>query len=268
MPGERYEDLCPNIGLKSPKESSFWMAVSDVTPSSQTVAIRPPEYWPGLVYMALVQQADTCVLADTFQYSRQSFQNRARIRNPQGWQWISVPLKGGQHGTAIDRVRLRSHLRWQRPHWRALTYNYRTSPFFVHFERELQSVLDQEWHHLGALTCKTVQVLADFLGLGTKILRASALAGRPETVSDILEAVTPSTLLIPEAVAEIDAGHAEKVRILHVAPSTYRQNFDGFEAGMSALDLVFNYGPEASRMLAQWTCTARNSVKKAPSVAP
>ena len=68
------------------------------------IAIRPPEYFPCLAYAALLLAVDCFVLADTFQYSRQSFQNRTKVRNPQGWQWVSIPLKGGQHGRPICQV--------------------------------------------------------------------------------------------------------------------------------------------------------------------
>ena len=239
------------IGPKSTKESSSRMAVSDVTPSSQTVAIRPPEYWPRLAYMALVQAADRFILADTFQYSRQSFQNRTRLRNPQGWQWISVPLKGGQHGTDIQDVRLRHHLPWQRTHHRALRYNYRTTPFYPYMEERLHALLERDWTRLGALTCETVEVLSDALGLDTPIIRASTLPGAPASVPEVLDAIEPATLMVPEPVAEIDAEHAPRTDVLCFEHPTYRQNFDGFERGMSALDLILNYGPEAARMLAR-----------------
>jgi hypothetical protein len=38
---------------------------------------------------------------------------------------------------------------------------------------------------------------------------------------------------------------------------TYHQNFDGFEPGMTAADLVFNYGREAQRILADGTKIGR-----------
>jgi hypothetical protein len=238
---------------KSTKESSLRMAVSDVTPSSQTVAIRPPEYWPRLAFMALVQAADRFVLADTFQYSRQSFQNRTRLRNPQGWQWLSIPLKGGQHGTDILDVQLRHHLPWQRSHRRALLYNYRTTPYYPSVEERLHTLLEAEWTHLGALTCETVEVLADALELDTPILRASTLPGSPASIPEVLAVIDPSTLLVPEPVVDLDADHAEQSRIFRFDHPIYRQNFAGFEASMSALDLLLNYGPESARMLARST---------------
>ncbi|MFB6098553.1 MAG: WbqC family protein [Salinibacter sp.] len=38
---------------------------------------------------------------------------------------------------------------------------------------------------------------------------------------------------------------------------TYRQNFQGFEPEMSAADLVFNYGREAQRILAEGRTLSR-----------
>lgn len=201
--------------------------------------------------MALVQVADCFVLADTFQYSRQSFQNRTRLRNPQGWQWISVPLKGGQHGTDIHDVRLRHHLPWQRTHHRALRYNYRTTPFYPYVEGRLHALLERDWTHLGALTCETVEVLSDALGLGTPIIRASTLPGAPASVPEVLDAIEPATLMVPEPVAAIDAEHAPRAYLYRFEHPTYRQNFEGFEPGMSALDLLLNYGPESAGRLAR-----------------
>ena len=101
------------------------------------VVIRPPDYWPGIAYMALIDRADRVVLADTFQYSRQSFQNRARLRTPQGWQWISIPLRGRQHGTPIREVMIWQRPAWLRKHLKALVYNYRGTPFFTYYEPAL-----------------------------------------------------------------------------------------------------------------------------------
>ncbi|HMB91981.1 MAG TPA: WbqC family protein, partial [Rhodothermales bacterium] len=120
------------------------------------IAIRPPEYYPRLETVALMMVAETFVLADTYQYSRQSFQNRAKMRNPEGWQWVSVPLKGGQHGLPIRDVRIRHVEGWQKKHWRAFTYNYRATPFFEFYEPELRAVFDQDWEQLADLTCATM----------------------------------------------------------------------------------------------------------------
>lgn len=213
------------------------------------IAIRPPEYFPGLAYAALMLSSDTFVLADTFQYSRQSFQNRTRVRNPEGWQWVSIPLRGGQHGRPQTGVRIRQIAAWRKHHWKAFAFNYRPTPYFAHYEEELRALFMRPWTLLGDLTCASVQLLHTFLGLSSTLIRASDLAGSPAGLPGILDMMGPATLLtLPES-ATHDARDASSVQVLHFDHPQYRQAFDGFRPGMTAFDALCNLGPEAVSMI-------------------
>ena len=229
------------------------------------IAVRPTEYWPRPAYFALMDHVDHFVLADTFQYSRQSYQNRASLRTPNGRQWISIPLRGRQHGRPIHQVEIHGKHRWIRKHWRALTFNYRATPFFEYYEDQLRPVFDVEWEGLADLTSRTVEVTRDLLGITTILSRASALEGTPgtpgtrgtpgipdtpaspSTLEEILATVGDENLVVPEIASSVDGTFAASV--LDFEEAERRQNFEGFEPGMSALDLLFNYGPEALSMI-------------------
>ena len=213
------------------------------------IAIRPPEYYPRLETVALMMVADTFVLADTFQYSRQSHQNRMKMRNPEGWQWVSVPLKGGQHGLPAREVRIRHVEGWKKKHWRAFTYNYRATPFFEFYEPELRAVFDQEWEHLADLTCATMRLTHHLFDLDTTILRASDLSKQPADLASVFAQCEGDTLISPLESAVVDAEHVASVKTFVFEHPPYRQVFDGFEEGMMALDLLFNYGPQARAMV-------------------
>lgn len=213
------------------------------------IAVRPPEYWPRLSYFALMDRVDRFVLADTFQYSRQSYQNRARLRTPQGWQWISVPLRGGQHGRPVCDVSIEGDPYWMGKHWRAFIFHYHSTPFFAFYEDALRPLFDVRWRCLADLTCATVEVLHRLLGLRAALVRASALPGAPADLPAVLAAVGDDGLVVPAEAAAHDAAAARCV--FDYDDPVYRQNFAGFEAGMSALDVLFNYGPEARAVLAR-----------------
>ena len=227
------------------------------------IAVRPPEYWPRPAFLALMDHVDHFVLADTFQYSRQSYQNRASLRTPDGSQWISVPLRGRQHGRPIHQVEIHGKHRWIRKHWRMLTFNYRATPFFEYYEDHLRPVFDVEWETLADLTSQTVEVTRDLFGITTRLSRASALeftpgtpgisntSASPSTLEDILNAVGDETLIVPEVASSVDGTLAASV--LGFEEAERRQNFAGFEPGMSALDLLFNYGPAALGMIREQT---------------
>lgn len=213
------------------------------------LAILPPEYFPRLERVALALKAGRLVLADTFQYSRQSYHNRARLRNPQGWQWISVPLQAHQYGVPIHQVVIGQLGGWQRRHWRAFWYNYRTTPYFEFYESRLEVLFQSLWKTLGELTCATVLLTLQFFEIDLPVVRASELVGQPHSMADIARVLAADTLLLPEANAPFDRAAASQVYALRFQEPTYRQNFEGFRPGMMALDLLFNLGPVEARTL-------------------
>ncbi|HMB93125.1 MAG TPA: WbqC family protein, partial [Rhodothermales bacterium] len=54
-----------------------------------------------------------------------------------------------------------------------------------------------------------------------------------------------NTLIASPASAAVDAEQVDSVETLVFEHPRYRQAFDGFEAGMMALDVLFSYGPQA-----------------------
>jgi len=209
-----------------------------------TIVIRPSEYWPGLASVALMQQADIVVLADTFQYSRQSFQNRMRIRNPDGWQWVTVPLKGSQHGRPQSRTRIRQVPGWRKRHWKALLFNYSQSAYFNHYMDSIEELYHREWTYLGDLNLATNRLIQKWMGGSFVMTTATEVKGSPNCMSDILNCYPKAQLLAPAEIPEPYSTHR-----LHFSHPTYHQAFVGFVSGMTVLDLLLNYGPESAGLL-------------------
>ena len=202
--------------------------------------------------MALAAAVDTFVLADTFQYSNKSFQNRVKLRSPQGWHWISVPLHGKQHGRPIWEVEIENKRKWTRSHRRSFEYNYRSTPYFEYYEERFVPLFEKQWKRLGALTCASVELLHGLLELDSHLVRASDLAGGPASVPDVLDVLEvpgQARLLAPPSAADQDADLVEEVSVFRYEAPSYHQNFSGFEPGMSAADMLFNYGPDTVAML-------------------
>ncbi len=211
---------------------------------SKSIVIRPPEYWPGLASAALMQAADIILLADTFQYSRQSSQNRMRLRNPDGWQWVSVPLKAGQHGRSQSITRIRPVPGWRKRHWKAILYNYSQSPYFDHYKDSIKELYLRDWDYLGGLNMATIRLLHQWLSCSSTLISATELEGAPDTVEAIIANWSDVELLAPAGVPE-----PYSVARLYFSHPRYRQAFEGFVSEMSVLDLIFNYGPQSAGLL-------------------
>ena len=218
--------------------------------NSIRVAVKSPEYLPRLSYMALMQSVDVFVLADTFQYSRQSFQNRTRIRTPQGWHWISIPLLGRQHGRPICETIIDNRTHWRSKHLRAFSFNYSQSPYYDYLSDAMADIMQEEWEVLADLTCQSVKLIHSMLQMRCQLVTASSLPGCPASLDEILE-VTEAKALVGE-LHELDnlptgfAGHQ-----FAFEEPVYRQHFEGFESNITAVDLICNYGPEAHYVIKQ-----------------
>ncbi len=204
-----------------------------------TIAIYTPEYFPTAETMGALSLADVVVLADTFRYAKQTRQNRASIRNPNGWQWLSVPIARRPAGTSICDSKINASEPWMKKHWKAMQFNYRSSPYFEYYEDQLIDLYQSAPENLADLTCASVIRTSKLFGFEQTFVRASALGGMPKTEKDCLA-------LCPEHNQVAIQNDNGTVRCT-VKP--FRQNFVGFVPGLSAIDLLFNMGPRSSTYL-------------------
>ncbi|MDA0378756.1 MAG: WbqC family protein [Bacteroidetes bacterium] len=178
-----------------------------------------PEYFPRPEVLGPLIGASQVVIVTDAQYSRQSWHNRTRVRNPQGWQWLTVPVENGQFGRKIAETRIAYHDGWMTRHEKALQYNYSTSPFYLHYADDISSLLRSRPATLGQLTTATLELMLRWLGRR--------------------EVVVPPGMITPDLQGASPAP-------LGTAPAPYRQNYPGFIPGLSTLDILFNLGPHAT----------------------
>ena len=214
------------------------------------IAIQPPAYFPPLAYTALIYHVDHFILADTFRYRSETFQNRSKLRNAQGGHWITIPLFGRAEGAPIHEVEIETGGRWREKHWRSFLYDYRSTMYFEYYEETFRPFFETRWTRLADCVARSVDLQREMMDLQTPVTRASTLGGAPGTVPAILEATGADTLaaFAPDELPALPGVRVEAVSYEH---PTYHQNFEGFEAGVTALDLLFNYGREAPRRMAQ-----------------
>jgi len=217
-------------------------------------AIRPPEYLPRLPYAALLLAADRVVLADTFQFSRQGHQNRARIRTSQGAMWLSVPRTHAGRPLQIREMPVPDD-GWRARHARGLEAAYRMAPYYEHYAPSLVELWAAPAPSMADLTVRSVRWIARQLDASCEIRLASnlpraELAGAPVGLADVWETAGAGPLLTLSESADRDRQLVNAdVRVLELAEAERRQAFPGFEPGLSTLDLLMNYGPESAAML-------------------
>jgi hypothetical protein len=219
------------------------------------VAVMQPTYLPWMGYFDLMDQVDTFVLLDDVQFSKQSWQQRNRIKTAQGLTWLSVPvLTKGRNGQRISDVQT-SDQHFVTKHVKSIEQSYCNAPGFADFMPAIKAAYDANQHSLLALNHALINCVRDALGIETPVLSSTDIEVRDERryrVADICQSLGATTYISPLGALSYlveDSGAFEEVGIglcFHrYDHPTYAQPYPPFTASAAAIDLVFNTGPQA-----------------------
>jgi len=227
------------------------------------VSINQPAYLPWLGYFHRVLRSDLHVVLDHVQFEKNSFTNRNRVRTPQDWTWLSVPVrtKGRFGELRLHELEIVNERPWARKHFDTLRFNYRRAGHFAAEADYWGEVYAREWTRLADLQRETTGHTLGALGIDVPLRSSSELdvgGAKDELVLNLCRAVGASVYLsgplgrdylVPERFA--DAGI--ELRYHDYVPPTYPQAHPGFEPGLAALDAVLCLGAPATRDLLEAT---------------
>jgi hypothetical protein len=225
------------------------------TSASTTVVILQPGYLPWLGFFDQMRRADVFVYYDDVQYDKHGWRNRNRVKTQSGPTWLTVPVRHGGLGQprTID-VEIDSRTPWARKHAATIGQAYARAPFFECFMQALDELLQRKWERLVDLDLACAELIAGWLGIHTRVERSSALGidGRQsERLVRICQHFSATTYLSGDAASDyldvrLFERHGIAVEWQRFQHPTYPQLHGPFVPYLSALDLLFNCGPEAA----------------------
>lgn len=223
--------------------------------------ISQPTFLPWLGWFDLADQSDVMVILDDVAFSKQSWQQRNRIRTRNGLELLTVPVKSsGRLGQQIMECELADQP-FAKKMVTTLRANYAKAPFFSDAIDELATTMETaaDTGSLVELNCALILWMAEKLKVTTPMIRASTLGAggeRGEHVAAICESVGADRYLSPAGAEDylIEDKAAFDQRgisvMLHVYEHPeYVQRFAPFLPYASALDLIFNAGPAAAEVM-------------------
>ncbi len=223
-------------------------------------SIHQPDYLPWLGFFDKISMCDVFVLLDNVQFSKNYFTNRNKIRTSQGWTWLTVPvLSKGKSEQRIDEVQINniSEKKWAEKQWKSIEQNYKKAPFFSAHADFFYQLYSKEWDSLTELNKTIIRYLAGAFGLKTKICEVAEIGADgkgTELLFNICQAVGADTYLsgafgkeyLDE---ELFTNQGIKVIYQEFSHPEYKQVFEPFIPGMSAIDLILNYGNDSLQVL-------------------
>ncbi|MGF7174862.1 WbqC family protein [Azospirillum doebereinerae] len=228
------------------------------------IAIHQPNYFPWLGYFAKMAQSDVFIFLDDAQLPQgRSYVHRTRILADGGGFWMSAPVRR-ERLQAIRDVRFAED-GWRRRHRAMLFHTYRQAPFFEPVMALLDPLFSLETDSLSRFNMHAVSRLADYLDIPCRCEVASSYgvtSNSDDRLIDLVRAVGGAVYISGEGgqnyqhIGKFEAAGIE-LRVCSYKPRPYPQVQNGFVAGLSVLDALFNLGPDARHQLtyaAEETC--------------
>ncbi|MFH1415974.1 MAG: WbqC family protein [Elusimicrobiota bacterium] len=215
------------------------------------ICIHQPQYMPWLGYLDKINSSDRFVVLDDVQYNKREFQNRNRIRTPQGSAWLTAPVMvKGNYLQKINEVKINNSINWREDHIKALELNYSKSDFFDRFFPDLKKIISVPREFLRELNMAVIEYMLDVFRINTPHIYSSQFginSTKTERIIDICKKTGAGTYLSGRGAAEYLDEHRfseESIELEYqdfIHPE-YKQCYSGFISHMSAVDYLFNCG--------------------------
>jgi hypothetical protein len=221
--------------------------------------VHQPQYlpWPGFFHK--VGKSECFVFLDTVQFKKGDFQNRNRIRRPNSWIWLTVPVRNkGRFKQKICEVEIDNKLNWQRKHLLSMRINYGRSPYFRDLEKFFEKVYNSSWKYLIDLNVYLIEFFLKYLEIDTPIYYESKLKTTrksTERIIEICQKVGADTYLSGRGgKAYLDESKLKQAKIKVIYQEfkypVYKQRFnDNFIPDLSIVDLIFNCGKKSKELI-------------------
>ena len=225
------------------------------------VTIHQPQYLPWLGYFDKAARADIFILLDNVQFKKNEWQNRNKIKTPQGPQWLTVPVLH-RFGQNIDEVKINNQVDWREAHLKALKLNYAKSGHFNRYIDFFKKTYERDWENLVDINIFFIEKIIEFLGIKTKIVRSSSYHATDDSTQRLIDlckkfnATTYASGRDGNKYLDLSKFEQAGIKIVFqnyehpVYPQGWSQAGEqAFISHLSIVDLLFNCGDKSLEIL-------------------
>jgi len=192
-----------------------------------------PNYLPAISQLKLIIDSKKLIFEINDNFQKQTYRNRTYIYGANGLLLLSIPVIHSQKNRKkFKDVKIAYDYDWLTQHLKSFQISYRSSPFFEYYEDKLVDLYVRREKYLFDFNLRSIDVLFDMLQIN---LEYDFTKGYYEQYSDILDyrnnyKKLNSSFKIKEYTQVFESKH-------------------GYIENLSALDLIFNEGPNAINFL-------------------
>ena len=186
-------------------------------------------YLPPISFFTAINSGGDVLIEQYDNYCKQTYRNRCRIATASGIQTLTIPvIKSDTPKQLMKDVRISDHGEWRRQHWNALESAYMNSPFFMYYQDDFRPFYEKKYEFLIDYNTELTLLILKLAGINKEIRLTESYSCKTDDILDLRHLIEPGK------------NEPEK-------PKEYWQVFKqkyGFIENLSAIDLLFNMGPE------------------------
>ncbi|MBN1600767.1 MAG: WbqC family protein [Chitinispirillaceae bacterium] len=225
----------------------------------KTATAHQPNYLPWIGLFSKIKQSDCFVIADIFEMGNHSVFNKNKVRTNDGWLYLTVPVSHRMESRQISDVMLPADNNWKTQHWQTIYRNYAKTRYFKQYGDFFNDLYKKEFTYLWEVNIEIIRYLMRCFNIEVEILKASEMdvGQKPSATDSIIafmkKAGADTYLSGPSGKNYLETQKFESsdisLKYFSFEHPVYRQRYEGFEYNMSAIDLLFNTGPEAENII-------------------
>ena len=184
-------------------------------------------YLPPISFFTAINRGGDVLVEQYDNYCKQTYRNRCRIATAGGVQTLTIPVvKSDCPKQLMKDVRISDHGDWRRQHWNALESAYMNSPFFMYYQDDFRPFYERRIEFLIDFNTQLTELILKLAGMDKKIKLTESYS-RPSTgINDLRQLIDPQQTAQNRPYWQV-----------------FKQKY-GFQSNLSAVDLLFNMGPE------------------------
>lgn len=185
-------------------------------------------YLPPIEYISLIARSGKALIDGGERYQKQTYRSRCHIYSGNGILPLTIPIirSGSGH---IKEASIDNSKGWYKNHWKAIESAYSSTPFFEYYKDDFVPFFTGDYSNLFDYNLKLTELILELCSVKAQLI-----------VSDIS---------YPHDIPNNFSGIIHPKRdSLKINKGQYYQVFApkyGFIYNLSAIDLLFNEGPNA-----------------------
>lgn len=231
--------------------------------------VLQPMYLPWMGYFGMIHQADTFVFYDDVQFSRDSWQQRNRVKIPESsgrTKWLKVPIIK-DFGQDIKSVQIDNENDWRQNHWSILEEAYGPEPIpygkteaehFKDYKHILKDIYDQEWKYIYELNIQIIRKITNVLDISKpSFYLSSNLDANGDGTNKLINVL--QSVDADEYISGPGAKDYLKVSLFDnndiklywhkFNHPKYKQLYGEFKSDLSIIDALFNTGDKTASLI-------------------